>query len=186
MFIEYLKLGLEHILDPQGIDHVLFLVALVIIFTIKDWKVVILMSTAFTIGHSITLALAALKIVSFPSNIIEIFIATSIAVTALANIIKPDHIGSLRLRYLSTILFGLVHGLGFAGFFRTILGKDNITLPLVGFNIGVELAQIIVVILVLLLSYILTTFLKLKKKHLVIGTSLIILIYSLKLVVERI
>jgi len=186
MFGEYLKLGLEHILDPNGADHVLFLIALVILFSLKDWKAVITMATAFTLGHSITLALSSLDIIRVPSNLIEILIAASIAVTALYNIIRPVVTEGIKLRYLSALFFGLVHGFGFAGFFRTILGKDNLTTPLLGFNIGVEIAQLIVVIFVLILSYILVEFASIKKRYLIIGTSVIIFIYSLKLILERI
>ncbi len=185
MFAEYLKLGLTHILDPNGADHILFLIALVILFSIKDWKAVIIMATAFTLGHSVTLALSSLNVVTIPSNKIEILIAASIAITALYNIAKPIYSGDLKLRYFSALIFGLIHGFGFAGFFRAILGKDSITLPLLGFNIGVELAQVVVVIVVLFINYILAELLNINKKYIVISTSLIILIYSLKLIVER-
>jgi len=185
MFLEYLRLGVEHILDPNGIDHVLFLVALVILYSLKDWKEVFILATAFTIGHSITLALAAMGIISAQSKLIEILIAASIAMTALFNIIKPVQEGKSTLRYLTAVAFGLIHGFGFAGFFRTILGKDSITLPLLSFNIGVEIAQLIVVIIVLLVSYLLCDLLKLKKRYLVIGTSFLIFLYALKLILER-
>lgn len=186
MFLEYIKLGIEHILDPNGLDHVLFLIALVILFSLKDWKDVIIMATAFTLGHSITLALSALNVINFPSNLIEILIAVSIALTALHNILKPNFSGALKLRYLTATFFGLIHGCGFAGFFRTILGKDDITIPLLGFNLGVEVAQLIVVVIVLLISYVIVNVIKIKKRHLIISTSCLILLYSLKLIVERI
>ena len=186
MFAEYLKLGTGHILDPNGIDHVLFLIALVIAYNYKEWKGVIVLATAFTIGHSVTLVLAALDVVAVSSKLIEIFIAVSIAITALFNILKPDSDNKARLRYPTAFIFGLIHGLGFSNFFKTILGKDNIVQPLLAFNIGVELAQVIIVLLVLLVSYLLTSVLKMKKRHLVIGTSIIIFLYSIKLVLERI
>lgn len=186
MFGEYLKLGTTHILDPNGIDHVLFLIALVICYTWKEWKGVIILATAFTIGHSVTLALAALGTVSFSSQLIEIFIAASIALTALFNILQPDSDTKTKFRYPAAFIFGLIHGLGFSNFFRTILGKDSIVQPLLAFNIGVEIAQIVVVLFVLLVSYILTDLAKIKKRYLIIGTSIIILLYSIKLVLERI
>lgn len=185
MFKEYLKLGIEHILDPNGIDHVLFLLVLVILFSLKNWKQVIVLATAFTIGHSLTLAFSALGWISTSSKLIEILIALSIAFTALLNMFKPDPKGDLKGRYLSAIIFGLIHGFGFAGFFKTILGNDSIVLPLLAFNIGVELAQVTIVILVLLASYLIVDILKLKKRHLVLGTSFLVFLYAIKLVLER-
>lgn len=185
MFIEYLKLGIEHILDPQGIDHVLFLIVLVILYSLKDWKEVFILATAFTLGHTLTLALSAMDIISTPSKYIEILIAASIAATALHNIIKPKQDENSKTRYFTAVAFGLIHGFGFAGFFRTILGKDSIALPLLSFNIGVEIAQLIVVIIVILLSFILCDLLKLKKRYLVTGTSILIFLYALKLIFER-
>jgi len=109
MFGEYLKLGTGHILDPNGIDHVLFLVALVITYSWKEWKGVVVLATAFTIGHSVTLALAALEIVTVSSSLVEILIAASIGVTALVNILQPDSGSKARLRYPAALVFGLQH-----------------------------------------------------------------------------
>lgn len=186
MFIEYLKLGTDHILDPNGIDHVLFLVALIISYNFKEWKGVLILATAFTIGHSVTLALASMDAFSVSSRLVEIFIAASIAVTALYNILKPDSGSKTSFRYPAAFIFGLIHGLGFSNFFRTILGKDELLLPLFAFNVGVEIAQIITVLLVLFISYLLTDLVKIKKRHLIIGTSILILVYSIKLILERI
>lgn len=186
MFGEYLKLGTGHILDPNGIDHVLFLVALVISYSWKEWKGVIVLATAFTIGHSATLALAAMDTIKVSSRLVEIFIAASIGLTALFNIVKSDTDNKAQFRYPAAFIFGLIHGLGFSNFFRTILGKDSILQPLFAFNLGVEIAQVIIVLVVLLISYLLTDLAKIKKRHLVLGTSIIILIYSIKLVLERI
>ncbi len=182
MFGEYLKLGIEHILDVNGLDHVLFLIVLVILYDRKSWKTVLILATAFTLGHSVTLALAGVDIISVNSRLIEIFIAVSIAATALYNITSAN---SKKTRYLAALIFGLIHGLGFSGFFKTILGGESIILPLLAFNIGVEIAQAICVLLVLLASYLLTEIIGLKKRHLVVGTSVIILLYSIKLIVER-
>lgn len=185
MFLEYLKLGTEHILDPNGIDHVLFLVVLTILYDRHDWKKVLWLATAFTLGHSITLACAALNIISVDSKLVEIMIAASIAITALANLLSSSTAQRQFPRYAAALVFGLIHGLGFSGFFRTILGDDHVVQPLFAFNIGVEVAQIICVLLVMLLSFILTELLPIKKKHLVTGTSLIVFIYAIKLILER-
>ena len=167
-FAKYLELGIGHILDINGLDHVLFLIVLVVMYDRKSWKKVLILATAFTLGHSITLAIAGMDIIKVNNRIIEIFIAASIAVTALANIISSKGEGNGSTRYIAALLFGLVHGLGFSGFFKTILGSDNIVLPLLGFNIGVEIAQAICVICVLIISAIITDLLKIKSANLVI------------------
>lgn len=184
MFKGYLQLGLEHILDPNGIDHVLFLIVLVILFDIKQWKEVLILATAFTLGHSLTLALAASGTIPVNSTWIEILIAVSIAWTALMNLLTTQVQGSMKLRYFSALGFGLIHGMGFSNFFKTILGDESLVVPLLAFNIGVEIAQVIVVLFVLLLSYLITKT-GLQRKHLVNGTSIIILLWAVKLIVER-
>ena len=185
MFLEYLKLGIDHILDLNGIDHLLFLVALVIVYNLKQWKQVLILATAFTLGHSITLALSSFNLIKVNTTVVEIFIAVSIGWTAAYNIF-PKESGRLeKLRYITALLFGLIHGLGFSNFFKTILGKESIIQPLLAFNIGVELAQVLIVLVTLLISYALIKFLKIKKRSLSVSTSFVILIWSLKLVLER-
>ena len=185
MFKGYLQLGLEHILDPNGIDHVLFLIALVILFDIRQWKQVLILATAFTIGHSLTLALAASGTIPVNVKWIEILIAASIGITAFMNLIVSEVGSSQKLRYLSALIFGLIHGMGFSNFFKTILGDESLVLPLLAFNIGVEVAQVIVVLAVLLITYIFVR-LGVKKKYLILFSSMMILIWSIKLIVERI
>jgi hypothetical protein len=185
MFLEYLKLGTGHILDTNGLDHILFLVVLVIIYDKRSWKAVLLLATAFTLGHSLTLAIASMDLVSVDSRLVELLIAVSIGLTALENIIRQFENKITPGKFLTALVFGLIHGLGFSGFFRTILGKDDIIWPLLAFNIGVEIAQVICVICVLILSAILTEIVSIKKRHLVIGTSLVILFYTIKLILSR-
>lgn len=185
MFKGYLQLGLEHILDLNGIDHVLFLIVLVILFDIKRWKEVLILATAFTIGHSVTLALAAAGTIPVNTKWIEILIAASIAWTAIMNLINSKAESSMKLRYASALAFGLIHGMGFSNFFKTILGDESLVLPLLAFNIGVEIAQVMVVLAVLILTYLLTKT-GLQRKHLVYSTSFIILLWSIKLIIERV
>lgn len=185
MFKTYLELGIIHILDLAGLDHLLFLVALVITYSIKQWKPVLILATAFTLGHSITLALASMDIIKVNSKWIEILIAVSIAYTAAFNLYRPKSKGKDNLKYGSALIFGLIHGMGFSNFFKSILGKDDIVLPLFAFNVGVELAQVIIVLVVLILSFLITKILPKAKKPLVLGSSIIILIWSLKMVFER-
>ncbi len=187
MFKTYLELGTTHILDLAGLDHLLFLVALVVTYSIAQWRAVLILATAFTVGHSITLALASLDIIKVNTHWVEILIAVSIAYTAAYNLYKPEHsAGSNKLKYGSALLFGLIHGMGFSNFFKAILGKDDLPFPLFAFNVGVELAQVLIVLIVLILSFILTKLIPQSKKPLVLITSALILVWSLKMVIERI
>ncbi len=184
MFSSYFKLGLEHILDPKGLDHVLFIVVLTVPFLLKDWKKVIILATAFTIGHSLTLALSSLDIISVNSRIIEICIAVTILFTAVFNIVLKSY-HRLSERYLSALIFGLIHGMGFSNFFKAILGNNEILLPLLAFNLGVELAQLIIVVMVLLLGHLIVKYLKLKLSLWKNAISFIVIIWATKLILER-
>lgn len=186
MFAAYLKLGFEHILDVNGLDHVLFLVALTIMYSFKEWKTVLILATAFTIGHSITLAMSALNIISIDSGVIEILIAASIFFTAMINIVRKPHSRSSGALYGAALFFGFIHGMGFSNFFKTILGKDDIVVPLLAFNIGVELAQIIVVLLCLIINYVITSFIGIKRKYWILIISFLVALWSFILILERI
>ena len=165
MFQTYLQLGFEHISDLAGYDHILFIVALCAIYTLSSWRQVAILVTAFTIGHSITLALAALDVIKVSSAWIEFLIPVTIMLTALYNVYfqrfdenlaaAPLKRG-LRLNYLFALVFGLIHGLGFSNFFRATLmpGEEgNFIQQLLAFNIGVELGQLLIVGVILIISY---------------------------------
>ncbi|HEV7349215.1 HupE/UreJ family protein [Telluribacter sp.] len=160
-FQAYLQLGFEHITDPNGYDHILFVVALCTIFTLRDWKKVLILVTAFTIGHSVTLALATLNIVSIRSDVIELLIPVTILITACMNFFHPTPKTTLvteekssPLRYPLALLFGLIHGLGFSTYLRSLLGGEaSILEPLLAFNVGLELGQILIVFIALLLAF---------------------------------
>ena len=184
-FTGYLHLGVEHILDPNGLDHVLFLFALAIPFSIKQWKTVLILVTAFTIGHSLTLFLAGLDLIKVSSQWVEISIAFSIFITALYNIYLVKKQEKPQTRYLAALFFGLIHGLGFSSFFRSLLGDDSIIFPLFSFNLGVEFAQLIIVLAILLLNFFVTRTLKVKKEYWIYSTSCLIAIWSLKLIIDR-
>ena len=156
MFPTYLQLGFDHILDPNAYDHILFVIALCAVYRVKDWKKILILVTAFTIGHSITLALSALKIVVFPADVIEILIPLTILATAIFNVThRHDTDRMVKLNYALALGFGFIHGLGFSNFFKALMGKDeNILGPLFAFNIGVELGQVIIVGITMLLAYI--------------------------------
>lgn len=187
-FLFYLQLGWEHIISIDALDHQLFILALVAIFSFQDLKKVLILVTAFTLGHSFTLALSAFDIIRFPSNWVEFLIPCTIVFTALDNLIFSKNEDKLiKLNYFLALIFGLIHGMGFANSVRMMLAKEqSIVIPLLGFNVGLEIGQIAVVIIVLSIFYILSTFLKLKKKHWVMLVSTPILIFSIKMALERI
>jgi len=140
----YFRLGLDHITDLGGYDHMLYLLALITAVSIRDWKKLLIVITAFTVGHSITLALVSLNVLQVSSSWVEFLIPVTIFITALVGLLTR----STRLSgiYVMTVIFGLIHGMGFSGYFRSILASDeNIALPLLYFNLGVEAGQIIFV-----------------------------------------
>ena len=154
----YFQLGWEHILDWQGYDHILFVCALCGVYILRDWRTVLWLVTAFTIGHSITLALSALQIIRLPTDLIEFLIPITIVVTTLANIFfKNNTSADIQFKYLIAILFGLIHGLGFSNYLKSMLGRNtNILAELFSFNLGLEAGQILIVLFILILSFIIT------------------------------
>ena len=167
MFAVYLELGFEHLLDLRGYDHILFLAGLCAAYSLTRWRELLVLVTAFTIGHSVSLALATLRLVSVNSGLVEFLIPVTIVATAVTNLAglrregaaQPRE-GSARhrvaarpLRYALALAFGVIHGLGFSSFLRIALGDErNLFVPLLSFNIGLELAQIVVAGAVLVLG----------------------------------
>lgn len=155
----YFDLGKDHILDyANGYDHILFVVALCALYIFRDWKNLLILVTAFTIGHSITLALSTLRIISVNADIIEFLIPLTIFITAVSNVFRNEENltpRSLQLNYAYALFFGLIHGLGFSNYLRSILGRDkSIITQLFAFNVGIELGQIIIVIIFLVAGFI--------------------------------
>lgn len=164
-FIFYLKLGWEHIISLDALDHQLFVLALIAIYSYNDWKKILILVTAFTIGHSITLALSILDIVRVSSNWVEFLIPVTIVLTSLGNILmKNKKNGLMKLNYYLALIFGLIHGMGFANTARVMIAKSqSIFFPLLGFNIGLELGQIVIVFAILILLFILLKIFKVNK-----------------------
>jgi ABC-type antimicrobial peptide transport system permease subunit len=189
MFGFYLHLGITHILDISGYDHILFIAAMVAVYTWKEWKHVIVLATAFTIGHSTTLALATLRVINVPSTLIEFLIAVTIFLTGIANLFKVKDEFSKRLqkyKYLTAMFFGLIHGLGFSNYLRYLLGKEtNIVMPLFAFNIGLEFGQIVVITIVLFMNYLLIKHAKVPKREWNLVISGMAIGISLMLMIER-
>lgn len=190
-FALYFGLGKDHILDyVNGYDHILFVLALCAVYLIRDWKKILILVTAFTIGHSITLALATLNIISFPGNIIEFLIPLTIFITAVGNLFKEDSTlipAKVQINYFFALFFGFIHGLGFSNFLRALLGKnENIVSPLFAFNLGLELGQIIVVVIFLVISFVLVDLLKVSRRDLKLVLSAAIAGIALVLMKDRI
>ncbi len=165
-FSLYFELGWQHILDLQGYDHILFITALCAGYLFADWKKVLLLVTAFTFGHSLTLALSVYNQILIPSSIIEFLIPLTIIITALTNIIiKKVSTKRNWLAYSLALLFGLIHGLGFSNYLKSLMGKsNNVVAELLAFNVGLELGQLIIVITVLILATLVITLFKVSNK----------------------
>ena len=158
LFRMYFELGIHHIIDLRGYDHILFIVTLSAVYLLRQWRHVLILVTAFTIGHSVTLALATLNIIHISTVLVEILIPVTILITSIFNITyKPLEISHKFhiIKYFTALFFGLIHGLGFSSYLRGLLGDETaIIKPLFAFNIGLEFGQIIIVSVIMLLSYI--------------------------------
>ncbi len=185
----YLYLGYHHIVEFAAYDHILFLVALSAVYTLRDWKHALILITAFTIGHSLTLALATMRIILIDAKLVEFLIALTILLSALANIFYKGKEISKRLhiyKYLMALFFGLIHGLGFSDYLLSLLGKEqSIVEPLFAFNLGVEGGQFVIDIIILSLTTLLVRYLKSPKREVNLVLSGMAIGVSLILIVER-
>lgn len=165
----YFQIGLKHVLDINAYDHVLFLMALAVPYAFKDWKRVVLLVTLFTLGHTMALVLSVFEIIVIKANVVEFLIPITILITALFNLFtagKNNKKESINLVVFITLFFGIIHGLGFSNYFKSILGGDAASkvLPLAEFALGIEAAQMIVVFVLLVLSYIVQTVFRFSKR----------------------
>lgn len=183
----YFEIGWQHIIAWDALDHLLFVLALSAIYLIGNWKQVLVLITAFTIGHSLTLALSVYDIVSVDDKWVEFLIPCTIIVTAVLNLLEKSYEPrSLRLNYFLALFFGLIHGLGFANAIRFMLAKDqSIGWSLFSFNIGLEAGQIIVVTVILFLSFLVVNKAGLKRKWWVWALSFAALSIGFKMAWER-
>jgi hypothetical protein len=192
-FQAYLQLGFNHITDSLGYDHILFIMALCTVYTLIDWKKVIVLVTAFTIGHSITLALATLGMVRVNPDWIELLIPVTIIITASLNFFYKVQKASLEqrekasnIRYPLALFFGLIHGLGFSNYLRSLLGKEaDIVNPLLGFNIGLELGQLIIVFIILSIAFVMIELLRVQRISWIHILSGIIVGMSISLIINN-
>ena len=176
-FLLYLKLGLTHVLDWQAYDHILFLIVLVAAYNFSNWKRIFILVSLFTLGHTVSLLLVNYSVVAISSKWVELLIPVTILVAAFYNLLtsgKNNRSEKVGLFYVITIFFGLVHGFGFATYYKMIAGGNEI-LPLLEFALGIELAQIIVVTIVLIFSFIFQSILRFNKKDWVLVVSSIVI-----------
>ena len=184
----YLGLGWEHIMSWDALDHLLFIAVLTAIYLFKDWKQLLILVTAFTIGHSLTLALSVLDIIRANSDWIEFLIPCTIFITAIYNLFHTKFtVRSVRINYLLALFFGLIHGLGFANIIRFSLAEgQSLFTGLLGFNIGLELGQIVVVFILLLVSHLVINIFKASRRDWVIFLSAAVFSLAFKMALERI
>lgn len=186
-FLFYLNLGWEHIISLDALDHQLFVLVLVVVFSMKDWKKILWLITAFTIGHSVTLALSVLEIVRVPGSWVEFLIPLTIFITAADNILMKNMQQNLmKMNHYLAMFFGLIHGMGFANTARmTMAQEQDLLLPLLGFNIGLELGQILVVACILVLQWIVLGVFKTNRKDWVLFISAGVFALALEMTLER-
>jgi len=174
MFSTYFELGFDHILDIKAYDHILFIVALCAIYTISQWRDILILVTAFTIGHCMTLVLSGLKLVNVNADLVEFLIPLTILMTAIINILQKQPTPSdieksnrkLKWNYVMALLFGLIHGLGFSNYFKALIGQEeNIVSVLLPFNLGVEAGQIIIVAIIMLIAWVVLDIFKAKQRE---------------------
>ena len=167
----YINLGFQHISDLAGYDHILFLLALCAVYSIDQWRRLFILVTAFTVGHSITLALSSFGLVVIPSHIIEFLIPVTILITAIRNVAVPasdqltDDQGNMTGHYLVALCFGFIHGMGFSNYFRALMmDSSSITIPLLGFNLGIEIGQLLVVSFIVIVASLVVKFAQVKHR----------------------
>ncbi|MEO7531956.1 MAG: HupE/UreJ family protein [Sediminibacterium sp.] len=185
----YFEIGYKHIADLRGIDHILFVMALCLRYQIADWRKILILVTAFTIGHSITLALSVFNLVSYSMKWIEFLIPVTIVITAISNVFVKKFSFKARFPaiYFFALFFGLVHGLGFSSYLKSLLGKDNnVVGELLAFNLGIEAGQILIVTVILLISFIFVSILKCNRREYLLYISGGIFALALQMAIERI
>ncbi|MBZ4190354.1 HupE/UreJ family protein [Niabella beijingensis] len=179
--------GWKHIISLDALDHQLFILALAVIYTFNDWKRVLVLVTAFTIGHSLTLALSVFDLIRVSSSWVEFLIPLTIVCTALWNILRRNKPQRINVNYFLALFFGLIHGLGFANTIRLMLASDeSVGTGLLGFNLGLEAGQVLVVLLILVVTNLVVGRMKIPQRMYIFVVSALVFLLSLKMALERI
>ena len=187
-FLFYLQLGLDHVLDFNAYDHILFLAALVIPFTFKNWKSVLVLATFFTIAHCFSLGLSSYEVLSVDVSLIEFLIPVTILLTALYNIYgvkNKNEITSIKLHLVATTFFGLIHGFGFSNYFKMLMAEEEDKLtPLLGFAAGIEISQLLILVFALGLTFLILNLLKVKQWVYINIASILVIIITIPMLIE--
>ncbi|QXP66335.1 HupE/UreJ family protein [Polaribacter sp. AHE13PA] len=188
-FLLYFKMGLNHVLDLSAYDHILFLIVLAVVFSFKQWRKVLWLVTLFTIGHSVTLALSAYGILKIRIDIIEYLIPVTIFITGAINVFtaKNTASGKQNINLIFALFFGLIHGLGFSNYFKMMVGKEeNKLFPLLEFALGIEAAQIIIVLGILIVGTLLQNFFRVSRRDWILVCSSIVIGFSIQMMLDRV
>ncbi len=170
----YFSLGRQHIANLNGIDHILFIAALCLRYLFTDWKKLLSLVTAFTIGHSLTLALSVFNIIHISSRWVEFLIPVTILFTAVSNLFVKKFVFKTKypIIYFMALLFGLIHGLGFSNYLRSLLGRSqSIISELLAFNLGLEVGQLLIIVALLFISFVCLKFLKINRREYILFVS---------------
>ena len=187
-FSMYFGLGWDHIISWEALDHILFILALAVIYRFEDWRRVLILVTAFTIGHFLTLILSVTEVIRANSEWVEFLIPLTIVITALFNLFKPNlQSATNAFLYTLTLVFGLVHGLGYANAIRFLLVEEqSLGWSLFAFNLGLEIGQIIVVLAALILGELVLRYTPLQRQYWVVIVSSIVILVAMNMVIDRV
>lgn len=182
-------MGLFHVLDIKAYDHILFLIVLAVVYQFKQWKKVVWLITLFTIGHSITLALSAYNILKVRADLVEFLIPLTIFITGLMNVLtaRKASVGKENQNLFFALFFGLIHGLGFSNYFKAMIGRSEDKLfPLIEFALGVEVAQIIIVGLILLIGGLVQSVFGVNRRDWILIASSIVIGFACQMMINRV
>ena len=183
----YFRFGWEHIINWNALDHIFFIAVLAAIYMLKDWKQVLILVTAFTIGHTITLILSAKQLIEVETKLIEFLIPCTIVFTAISNLFQKTFTPkAIRINYFLALFFGLIHGLAFANNLRFIIAQDqSFAWSMFSFSLGLELGQVLIVFLILLIAQFFISVVKVNRRDWVIFVSAAVFALALEMAVER-
>jgi hypothetical protein len=186
-FSFYFKIGWEHIINIEALDHIFFIAALAAIYMLKDWKHVLVLVTAFTLGHTITLVLSSQNLLEISSNWVEFLVPCTIVFTALSNLfLKSFSSQAIRINYFLALFFGLIHGMAFANALRMLIAQDqSFAWSMFSFSVGLELGQIFIVFIVLLLAELTVGLWKVTRRDWVIFMSSAVMALALEMAAQR-
>ena len=185
----YFQIGYHHIVDPRALDHILFIIALSLRYQVGDWKKLVILVTAFTIGHTITLTLSVFNLLDLSRRWIEFLIPITILLTAFSNLFVKKFTFKEKFPaiYFFALFFGFIHGLGFSNDLKSLIGSgNNLVLKLLAANIGIEAGQILFVTAILLISFILITLIKISRREYILFMSAGIFALAIQMAWERI